>query len=427
MRTLPDGPLLAERYDALFLDLDGVVYRGDEVVALVRETLEQVRERGARVLFLTNNSSRTAEQVAGKLAGLGVVAARDEVLTSGLATAAMLRRRGEDGKTAFVIGERGIRAALEGVGIRILDGEPERSDLVVVGWDRSVDYARLRTASLLVQRGARLVATNADASYPAPDGLWPGAGAILAAVTTTTGATPTVVGKPGRPLFEAALEVTGAERPLVVGDRLDTDIRGAIAMGFDSLLVFSGANRPADLVRSDDLPTYVARDLSVLLGDPPAGRFRPARAEDAGPLRDLLRSSGLSDQELDGDRLGSTLLCYDGGAGDGGGESMLGALPVAAACLEDIGGYGLLRSVAVRADARAHGLGMLAVASATRSARARGISHVSLFTESAGPFFDRLGFSYVDREGLPEPVRTSHHAAEECAVTASPMVLTLRW
>src|SRR5207244_3342722 len=127
--------------------------------------------------------------------------------------------------------------ALQHAGIRLVDGEPDRTDLVVIGWDRTVDYAKLRTASLLVERGARLVATNADASYPAPDGLWPGAGALLAAVTTTTGADPTVVGKPARPLFDAAVELTGAERPLMIGDRLDTDVSGAAALGWDALLV----------------------------------------------------------------------------------------------------------------------------------------------------------------------------------------------
>src|SRR5437762_2505534 len=146
----------------------------------------------------------------------------------------MLRREGGRGRTAFVIGERGIREALEHAGVRILDGEAARADLVVVGWDRSVDYDKLRNASLLVERGARLVATNADASYPAPDGLWPGAGAILAAITTTTGATPTVVGKPERGMFDAAAARCGATHPLVVGDRLDTDVRGAAGAGMDS-------------------------------------------------------------------------------------------------------------------------------------------------------------------------------------------------
>src|SRR5207247_8437981 len=134
-----------------------------------------------------------------------------------------------------------VRTALAAVGILVVDEPSAGADLVVVGWDRSVDYDKLRNASLLVERGARLVATNADASYPAPDGLWPGAGAILAAITTTTGATPdAVVGKPNPPLFEAAAARAGGGRSLVVGDRLDTDVAGAAGLGWDSLLVLTG-------------------------------------------------------------------------------------------------------------------------------------------------------------------------------------------
>jgi HAD superfamily hydrolase (TIGR01457 family) len=240
-RPSPDAGRVADRYDALLVDLDGVVYRGDDRVPEAAPALAAARDRGGRLLFLTNNSSRTAEGVAQKLVGAGVPAGAGDVLTSGAATAALLGRSGEV-RTAFVIGEEGVRGALTAVGIRVLDGEPDRADAVVVGWDRSVDYPKLRTAALLVQRGARLIATNADRTYPAPDGLWPGAGSILAAVTAATGAIPTVVGKPHRPLFEAAAERTGSARPLVIGDRLDTDVDGAAAMGWDSLLVLTGAS-----------------------------------------------------------------------------------------------------------------------------------------------------------------------------------------
>jgi HAD superfamily hydrolase (TIGR01450 family) len=153
-------------------------------------------------------------------------------------------------------------------GIRLLDGEPEHVDHVVVGWDRWVDYAKLRTACLLVQRGARLVATNADPSFPAPDGLWPGAGAILAVITTTTGAEAEVVGKPHAPLYRTALQRAGGRKPLVVGDRIDTDIAGAAALGWDSLLVLTGISSREDLARSEVRPTYVADDLRALLDLP---------------------------------------------------------------------------------------------------------------------------------------------------------------
>ncbi|HEX9311351.1 MAG TPA: HAD-IIA family hydrolase [Actinomycetota bacterium] len=407
---------LVERYDALFIDLDGVVYRGDRPVAGAVQALPEIRGQGARILFLTNNSSRTPDEVAGKLEGLGVAARSDEVLTSGVATASMLRREGGRGRTAFVIGERGIREALEHAGVRILDGEADRADLVVVGWDRSVDYPKLRTAALLVQRGARLVATNADASYPAPDGLWPGAGAILAAVTTTTGATPTVIGKPARPLFEEAADLTGAVHPLVIGDRLDTDVSGAQGAGWDSLLVFTGASRPPDLLHAEHLPTYVGDDLAAVLRGPAPARFRRAGPADVPGIRALLGSAGLSAAGVER-RLNDTVVCDERAEGDDGEV-------VATACLQGIEGFGILRSVAVREDHRGLGLGMLAVAAAVRTTRDRGLGHVSLFTEGAEGFFEKVGFRRSERADLPEPVRTSEHAAEECAASATPMTLT---
>ncbi len=275
---MPGSPL--DRHDAVLLDLDGVVYRGDRVLPGVPEAVHAIRER-VPILFLTNNSGRTPQDVADRLRAMGVPAQAEEVLTSALATAAMLRREGHSGLTAFVIGERGIREALAGAGVRIVDGHADRADLVVVGWDRTADYAKLRTAALLVQRGARLIATNPDTSYPAPDGLWPGAGALLAAVTTTTGADPQIVGKPMRPMFDAALEATGARDPLMVGDRLDTDVSGAAALGWETLLVFSGASGPRDLTSAEALPTYVGEGLPAVLEPRVAGRFRRAEPRDA--------------------------------------------------------------------------------------------------------------------------------------------------
>jgi HAD superfamily hydrolase (TIGR01457 family) len=286
------GGALHRAYDALLFDLDGVLYRGDVPVTGAAEALGRVREQGATIRFLTNNSARTPDEVAGRLDHMGITASPAEVITSANATAALLQREGATG-TAFVIGERGIRDALGGIGIHVVDGTPDRADLVVVGWDRDLTYDRLRTAVLLIQRGARLIATNADATYPAPDGLWPGGGAILAAVTTATGATPTVVGKPSRPMFEAAAEDTGAQHPLVVGDRLDTDVAGAAAMGWDSLLVLTGASHLEDLPAAPALPTYVAKGLASLLVTGAPARVEVAGSEDLRTLDAALSTSGL--------------------------------------------------------------------------------------------------------------------------------------
>jgi glycerol 3-phosphatase-2 len=408
--------VVAARYDALLLDLDGVLYRADEAVPAAPRTLEAVRGLGIPILFLTNNSSRTPSDVARKLTRLGIRASADEVLTSAIATAAMLRKDHASSRTAFVIGERGIRAALVEIGIRIVDRTPDRADLVVVGFDRRVNYDKLRTAALLVQHGARLIATNPDVSYPAAEGLWPGAGALLAAVTATTGATPTIVGKPARPLFEAAAEVTGASNPLVVGDRLDTDVLGAARMGWDSMLVLSGATGPSDLLQAPALPVYVGSDVSALLDDRPPARFGPATGRDADGVAALLRSTGLNADGVE-ERLGATVASPAGGA-----QSRIDAT----CCLVEFEGAALLRSVAVRDGLRRKGLGLLAVAESIQRARSAGLSQVALFTETAEPFFSRLGFRRVERSELPDGIRTSTHAQEECAESAMAMVLYLR-
>ena len=257
--------MLAERYDCILFDLDGVLYRGERAIEAAPPTMAELRRRGVRVVFLTNNSSRTPEQVAHKLRSHGIDADPSEVVTSALATAELLAGRG--GGRAFVIGMDGVRDALAAAGIEVMDGEPESADLVVVGFDGEATYERLKTASLLVERGARLVATNADASFPAADGLWPGAGALLAVITTTTDAEPEIVGKPFAPLFESGRRRGGGGRPLVVGDRLDTDIEGAAKLGWDAMLVLTGVSSRAEAEAGPLRPTVIAEDVSALLRD----------------------------------------------------------------------------------------------------------------------------------------------------------------
>lgn len=268
---------LADPYDPILFDLDGVLFRGPEVVPGGPETLAALRADGHRLAFVTNNSARTPEVVAEMLRGLGYRADPAEVVTSALATAELLASRGC--ANAFVIGEEGIRRALAEAGIELLDGEPERAECVVVGWDRQVTYRKLCRACLLVQRGAALVATNDDRAYPAPEGLWPGAGALLAVITATTGATAEVVGKPHPHLYRAAVRRVGDGRPLVVGDRLETDIAGANALGWDSVLVLSGVTDVERAAASDIRPTYLVPDVRALLEPPPG----VAASERGGP------------------------------------------------------------------------------------------------------------------------------------------------
>jgi HAD superfamily hydrolase (TIGR01457 family) len=258
--------MIADRYDTFLFDLDGVLYRGADPVPAAAGSLERLRSIGKRIAFVTNNSGRTPEAVASRLRSVGVQARADEVETSGVTTAAVLAARGV--RCAFVVGETGLVEALTQAGVHVLVGQPERVDVVVVGWDRRADYAKLRTASVLVQQGAELVATNPDASFPAADGArWPGAGALLAAIETTTGVRGEVMGKPHAPILLAALERAGGGRPLLIGDRLDTDIAGAAGLGWDSMLVLTGIDGREDASAAVLRPTYVAENLEALFHD----------------------------------------------------------------------------------------------------------------------------------------------------------------
>jgi HAD superfamily hydrolase (TIGR01450 family) len=381
-----------DRYEAFLLDLDGVLYRGDEPVPGAVETMAELRDAGRRPVFMTNNSWRTPGQVADKLEGMGITATAEDVVTSAQATAALVAREsGSDGTIAYVLGGEGARSALQEAGIDTVDGEPDRVGFVVVGWDRDLTYERLRTATVLVGRGARLVATNADASYPAPGGeLWPGAGALLAAVETGSGRRATVVGKPHRPLFDLATERAGTRNALVVGDRIETDIAGAAAADLDAALVLTGASTTADLVAADAQPALVLDDVRGLLEDLVDAAIRPAASGDESDVQRLLHQAGLGPHDGGSwERPPTTVVAAEGNS------------VVATAAVDVEGTDAYLRSVAVREELRAGRLGTRIVAAAVCDARRRGALRVWLVTETAASFFDRLGFERIDRASLP--------------------------
>ncbi|HXJ67069.1 MAG TPA: HAD-IIA family hydrolase [Actinomycetota bacterium] len=403
--------LLVDEYDALLFDLDGVLYRATETVEGAPEAVARARERGASIAFVTNNSSRTPDQVAEKLRGHGIDARTEEVVTSAMALADLLRADdelgGAGGRTAFVVGEEGISEALREAGFELVDEDAGRADVVAVGVDTHVTYARLRTAALLVQRGARLVATNTDASYPAPDGLWPGAGAMLAVITTTLGRDADVVaGKPHAPLLRSALERSGGQRPLVVGDRLDTDIDGAAGVGWDSLMVLTGISQPRDLLEAPNLPTHLGADLGALFR--PATTVRPATGADAESVERLLRESGLQTDGVAG-RAPLTLVAER----DDGGVVGTVALEVFESAGDTIAH---LRSLAVAEGQRGERTGVLLTAHAVHLARTRGAIRVHAVTETAARFFDALGFQRTGaRDSLPDPIRRTPMVRDFCA------------
>lgn len=226
--------MLAEQFDAFLLDLDGVVYVGAELLPGAAEALGRLRAAGKAIRFLTNDPRPTRSELAERLAGLGVEARIDEIITCGWATARYLRREGL--RSVFVVGSAGLRAELEQAGITVVDRE--RPEAVVVGADEGLGYLDILRASRLIHQGAQFVAVNVDGSFPVPGGLAPATGAVVSAVQAATGRRPVVVGKPYSPMFELALaSLADRERVVMVGDTPESDILGAHQAGIPAILV----------------------------------------------------------------------------------------------------------------------------------------------------------------------------------------------
>ena len=247
----------------LIVDMDGVLWRGDEPVPGLQEFFALLHERRIGFILATNNSSRLPEQYTAKLARFGVQVLPECILTSAQAAAAYLAGQAAPGARIYAIGEEGVRRALEERGFVLTDGE---AAYVVVGWDRQLTWDKLATAALLIHAGAGFIGTNPDTNYPTERGPVPGNGAQLAALATTTGVAPIVVGKPEPWLYREAMQRLGArpETTAVVGDRLDTDINGGVRAGLTTILVLSGIATAADLATSLVKPDLVCADIGDL-------------------------------------------------------------------------------------------------------------------------------------------------------------------
>lgn len=275
-RTEPSASAtpLVDVHDALLVDLDGVVQLDDEPVDAAADSLGAARARGLRIVFLTNNAARTPAEVVARLARLGVEATAGEVISSAMAAARLLGERYEPGTPVLVVGGDGLVTAIADAGLRPVHQACERPTAVVQGWAPEVGWTALAEAAVALNAGAEWIATNLDRTLPSPRGPLPGNGSLVAALCTATGREPESVGKPCRPLFDAAVAQAGARAALVIGDRLDTDIAGAANAGLPSLLVLTGVARPVDLLGAPPghRPTYVGRDLRALFEPHPPVR-----------------------------------------------------------------------------------------------------------------------------------------------------------
>jgi glycerol 3-phosphatase-2 len=298
---------LAAAYDAGLLDLDGVVYRGQEPLPGAPAAVVAARAAGMRVGFVTNNATRTPERVAEHLRALGIDARPADVVTAPQAAVRLLRERVAPGSRVLVVGAEGLLEPVAAAGFAVVRSATERPQAVVQGLAPGITYDDLAEVALALRGGIPWVATNLDATLPTERGLQPGNGAYVALLRTATGREPDVAGKPFPALFEESVTRLAARRALVVGDRLDTDVAGAVAAGCDSLHVLSGAHRPADLAAAPPgmRPTYLGAGLAALLRPAPAverGEWTGCggwRARVAGGVVELAGGGSPSDDGLD--------------------------------------------------------------------------------------------------------------------------------
>jgi glycerol-1-phosphatase len=260
-----DRPL-DQVYDLAVLDLDGVVYVDDRPVPGAVEALEDARRRGMHLAFITNNASRPPAVVAKQLRGLGIPAEEADVVTSAQAAARLVAGQVPEGSRVYVIGGDGLHAALRERGLEPVVRIADEPVAVVQGYGPDMPWRQVIDGAILVRRGLPWVASNLDLTVPTSHGPGPGNGTLVQLVAEYAGRQPEVAGKPARPLFDETSARVGGERPLVIGDRLDTDIDGAHNVGWDSLLVMTGVTTAHELasLAPAGRPTYVGADLGCL-------------------------------------------------------------------------------------------------------------------------------------------------------------------
>ncbi len=248
---------------AVLLDLDGTIYKGKTAIPGANETMEKLRSSGIKLFFVTNAATRSRVGVAEKLAGMGIRAEEEEMYCTTYATARYITKN-HPGKTVFCIGEQGMKDEFGKHGITVV--EDDSAGIVVVGLDRTIDYKKLSIGYRAIGKGAEFIGTNGDVVYPVEDGFLPGAGALVAAVESCTGKKPFIIGKPESYFAELINEEKKLDKSemIIVGDRLDTDIRFGNNTGIKSVLVLTGVTKREDIEKSKDKPDYVIESINEL-------------------------------------------------------------------------------------------------------------------------------------------------------------------
>jgi glycerol 3-phosphatase-2 len=261
------SPLLSA-YDHVLLDLDGCVWIGEQCTPDAPAAIAELRAAGKSLAFLTNDPRRSPEEYVRKLWSLGLRASLEEVVTVGAAIQHLLAERAQ-GTDVYVIGGQAIFRHVADAGMRIVNGTDRASEaqLVVIAGHDDLHFSELRAATQSVLGGAEMIAGGRDRTFPAEDGLWPGTGAIVAALEYATEREARIIGKPDPQMFRTALDRLGPGRALVVGDRIESDLSGAAAAGLDAAIVLTGVSTRSEAEAArDPEPVAIAENLSTLVG-----------------------------------------------------------------------------------------------------------------------------------------------------------------
>lgn len=247
------------KYKGYLIDLDGTMFRGEEIIDGAREFIDSLHHKTIPYVFITNNSTYSKEMILNKLNRLGIRASEQHILTSAMATAKMIKKSRKQAR-CFVIGEEGLARALKDENMILTDYE---CDYVIVGLDRQISYDKLAKACLLIRGGAQFIITNKDAAIPTEHGLLPGNGAIASTIEVSTGIKPVCVGKPEPIIMGEAVKMLGVPRQdvLMIGDNYETDITAGLKANMDTLMVLTGYSTVDDLKYVKNQPTYVRNNL----------------------------------------------------------------------------------------------------------------------------------------------------------------------
>lgn len=295
-----DSLSLAAHHDALLVDLDGTLIRGSQPIPGAAEALA---DAGLPVVYVTNNASRAPEDTAAHLRSLGFAAEGADVMTSAQAAVMMLRDHVDHGAKVLVVGHDSFRELARQAGFTVVLSADDHPEAVLQGLSRELTWSDLAEGCLAIRSGVPWIASNTDATLPTERGLLPGNGSLVAALRAATDREPLVAGKPAAGVLSAAADLVGATRPLVIGDRLDTDIEGAVSAEMDSLMVLTGVHDAADLLAAarHSRATHLAHDLNAL--SEPAESSRIDAASDlVGEVSDgtvLLNGSAAGLEGLD--------------------------------------------------------------------------------------------------------------------------------